>query len=285
MHEERYTVCKPVYETVMKDCSYTVCKPVWEEKTVPVTQCVCKPVYEQCVKDVCCTEWKNVQETCVRECVRTVCKPVCEMRTVTRCVRDCHYETCCVPGHRSLKLVREPGCCNVDPCSGCTTHSFSSWKLAWCEGPPRTKCRKVYTTRQVCEQVPCTRYVKECVVEKVPYTVCKRVAVNTVKKVPYTICKMVQTQETKMVTCRTCKMVQEVVHKQVPVCTCKYVKEECVRQVPCTVCEKVPYCVTEKVCRRVPVKVAVCDSGFSLSDLNPLNLFHKSCGCNSCGCH
>jgi hypothetical protein len=45
----------------------------------------------------------------------------------------------------------------------------------------------------------------------------------------------------------------------VPYVTCKLVPEERVTCVPQTTCTWEPYCVTRKVCRRVPVCVPVCE--------------------------
>jgi len=259
MQEVRQVVCKPVYEQSVREESRVVCKPVWEEYTVPQKYYVCKPVYSTEERTVCDTTWTTTQETVYRDCVRTVRKPVCEMKTVTRVVKEYRTEQYCVPGRKRLKFIREEGTCKVDPCTGETCTTRGRCRLAWCEGPPQTKCRKVCCPRTVCEQVPCTRYVNECVTEKVPVVVCKRVPVQTTRKVPVTTCKMVTEEVTKVVTCRRCKMVQETVVNKVPVTTCKWVKEEVVKQVPVTTCERVPYCVTEKVCRRVPVQVPVCE--------------------------
>ena len=82
----------------------------------------------------------------------------------------------------------------------------------------------------MCEQVPCTTYVTECVIEKVPYTVCKKVPHTVVKKVPYTVCKMVQETVIKKVPCTITRNVTEVIHKQIPYtteplrprCLCRY---------------------------------------------------------------
>src|SRR5688572_18466548 len=106
MKECRYTVCKPVYETVEKECRYTVCKPVYTEETIPCKQIICKPVWEEGVREVTECTYQRVEETCYRECVRKVCKQVTEMRTVTKCVRDCHTEQYCCPGHKHLRLVK-----------------------------------------------------------------------------------------------------------------------------------------------------------------------------------
>jgi hypothetical protein len=259
MKEVRETVCKPVYDTTVQEFSQTVCRPVWEEYQVPQTYHVCKPVYSTEERSVCETTWHTTHETCYHDVVRTVRRPVCEMRTVTRTVREWRTEQYCAPGRRRLKLIREEGACKVDPCTGEVCRTRGCLRLAWCEGPPQVKCRRVCCPRTVCEQVPCTRWVNECVTEKVPVTVCKRVPVQTVRKVPVTTCKMVREECTRMVTCRRCKMVPETVVKKVPVTTCRMVSEEVCRQVPVTVCERVPYCVTEKVCRRVPVQVPVCE--------------------------
>src|SRR5262249_46566188 len=78
--------------------------------------------------------------------------------------------------------------------------------------------------RTVCEQVPCTTYVTECVVEKVPYTVCKKVPHTVVKKVPVTVCKSVPETVVKKVPYTVRRTVTEVVRKQGPYTVTRCVK-------------------------------------------------------------
>lgn len=269
----KYTVCKTVQEQHVRECRYTVCKPVWEEYTVQQRYVTCRPVYEQHVREVCQTCYKPVQEVCYRDVVHTTCKPVCEMRTVCKTVYDVHYEKYCVPGRCRTHLVWER-CCYTDPCTGCT-RTVCRPTCVTCREPDRVCCRKVSCPRQVVEQVPCTRYVRECHTERVPYTVCKMVPYTVTKKVPYTTCHMVREEHCRAIPCRRCKMVPEVVVKQVPYTVCKLVPEErcevvkcrrckmvpevVVKQVPVTVCDYKQVCVMEKCCRRVKVCVPVCE--------------------------
>src|SRR5262249_11543147 len=136
---------------------------------------VCRPVCETCMKEVCCTTYNTVQETCYRECKKTVCKPVCEMKTVQKKCGEWVCETYCVPGRKTHAWVRTGDQCCFDPC-GCKMNvTRGHWQRCEEECPGKTCTRKVWKERTVCEQVPCTTYKKECVVEKVPYTVCKKI--------------------------------------------------------------------------------------------------------------
>src|SRR5262249_19443326 len=121
----------------------------------------------------------------------------------------------CVPGRNKTSWHWEPGECTFDPCT-CKTCSKPG-RLVRCTQPcpAETRCKKVWKEETVCETVPVTRCVKECVHDRVPYTVCKKVPHTCVKKVPYTVTKMV----------------------------------------PETVVEKVPYKVTRMVSERVPYTV------------------------------
>ena len=71
-------MCKPVWETCVKEIPYTVCKPVWETCTKEICYTVCKPVYETREKVCHYTVCKPVWETCTKEICYTVCKPVYE---------------------------------------------------------------------------------------------------------------------------------------------------------------------------------------------------------------
>ena len=210
----QYTVCKKVQETCWKECTYTVCRPVQEQKCHTECYCVkknvceqhmrevcevvCKPIREthvrekccqvrKCIeecheREVCCTHYKTVQETQMKDCVKTVCKPVQTTKTVTKKVHENVCETYCKPGKCHLTWVA--GECCFDPCTCKTHHGRGHFET--CKDPDQTCTRNVCKTRTVCETVPCTTYVKECVHEQVPVTVCKKVPYTETKKVPYT---------------------------------------------------------------------------------------------------
>ena len=65
-------------------------------------------------------------------------------------------------------------------------------------------------------------------------------------------------EKCEVVKCQRCKMVPEEHVCQVPYTTCRFEKQECVKMVPHTTCHLEPYCVTYKVCRKVPVCVPMC---------------------------
>src|SRR5262249_15033329 len=148
-------------------------RPVCETCYKDVCCTICKPVCETCYKDVCETCYRTCVETCYKTCVKTIKRPVTTCKTVTRKVREYSTEQYCVPG--KVKHHWERGCaeCWLDPCTCTTHHKRGHWHRVACEQPPQIKCRKVCHTRCVCETVPCTKWVKECVTEQVPYTVCK----------------------------------------------------------------------------------------------------------------
>jgi hypothetical protein len=87
---------------------------------------------------------------------------------------------------------------------------------------------------------------------------CLSIPEHKVCKVPYTTCRMVPEERCEVVRCCRCRLVPEERVCKVPYTTCRMVSEECVRQVPVTTCHMEPYCVTYKVCRRIPVTIAVC---------------------------
>src|SRR5438034_9942146 len=88
---------------------------------------------------------------------------------------------------------------------------------------------------------------------------CYTVPEVKVQYIPYTTCKMVPEERCEVIKCRRCKYVPEEHVCCVPYMTCRMVSQECVRQVPCTTCTLEPYCVTCKVCRRIPVCEPVCE--------------------------
>jgi hypothetical protein len=88
---------------------------------------------------------------------------------------------------------------------------------------------------------------------------CIQVPEVKVCQIPYTTCRMVPEERCQVLKCWRCKYVPEERCCQVPYTTCRMVAEECVRMVPHTTCSLQPYCVTYKICRRIPICVPVCD--------------------------
>src|SRR5262249_33299134 len=163
-----------------------------------------------------CGEWVNeyvpVKVRCVKEC-REVCFDPCTCRTT--CGRWKRCNTC-------------------DGCNSCENSS--------CE----MRCKRVWKDHSWCEQVPCTRKVKETIHEKVPYTVCRKVPYTVVKKVPYTTQRCVRGAyvDDKGVAYdeegpgRTFKEGASVCTKT-PYTVCRQVSEIVKKQIPYTVCRQV----------------------------------------------
>jgi len=143
---------------------------------------VCKTICDPITKDECCTEYRECQETCYKWCHKKVWKQYCYNKTVCKKCGEWVTEQCCEP--KKMKCVEECRKVCFDPCS-CKTecgawHKCRSW---CCEAKPEVCCKKVWKSHCITEQVPCTRWVKETVHEKVPYTVCRKVPYTVVKKV------------------------------------------------------------------------------------------------------
>jgi hypothetical protein len=207
-------------------------------------------------------------------------------KTVSHKVRECCEEQYCVPGKKTVHWEKIPGECCFDPCTCKCCCKPAVCRKVVCQGPAQVCTRKVWHTRTVCEQVPCTTYVKECVHVKVPYTVCKKVPYTVVKQVPYTVCRVVKETQVKKVPYTVTRMQTEICKKQIPytvtrnvcgayvdaqgvayecegpgrtfqegaqvcrdVCTttCRMVKENCVKQVPYTVWRTVQQECVKKV--------------------------------------
>ena len=113
--------------------------------------------------------------------------------------------------------------CCFDPCTCQTTHTPGKWERVCEQCPDEIRCKKVWKENTVCEQVPCTTYVKECQVEKVPYTVCKKIAHNCVKQVPYTVTRNVRSTVVEKVPYTVTRNVSAVVHESVPYTTTRVV--------------------------------------------------------------
>src|SRR5206468_888667 len=175
-------VCKTVYHAETKTCYKSVSETCY--KTVECVQS--KPVYQTCYKECQYTVCKRIPETCYKEVCYTVCKPVQTTKTVQKQVKENVCETYCKPGRCHTKLEWVAGECCFDPCTCKTHHKCGHFCRNTCKEPDQTCTRNVCKTRTVCEQVPCTTYVREAVHEKVPVTVCKKVPYTEVTKVPYT---------------------------------------------------------------------------------------------------
>jgi hypothetical protein len=145
-----------------------------------------------------------------------VCRQVTECKTVTKKCGHWEEEQYCVPG--KTKRVWSKTCdeCCFDPCT-CSTHvKKGHWTCCKVQCPDEVRCRKVWKCETRCEVVPCTRTIKECVHEKVPYTVCKKVPITTHKQVPYTVCTMTHETIVKKVPYTVTTMHTEVIRRQVP---------------------------------------------------------------------
>jgi hypothetical protein len=70
---------------------------------------------------------------------------------------------------------------------------------------------------------------------------------------------MVPETKCEVVRAARCKVIKEECVKLVPTCVCRIVQEEVVRHVPVTTCTMVPETICETRCRRVAVKVPVCE--------------------------
>ena len=187
-------VCKPVYETCYKDVCYTVCRNV--------TECI--------TKDVCETCYKDCVETCYKDCVEYVCKPVTTCKTVTQKCGEwvdraaTAFPASASPLGRDLRMLLRSVHLQDDLLPQEGSRDLPSAR-------PGLHARRSGMTATVCEQVPCTTYVKEKVCRKVPYTVCKKVPYTVVKKVPCTICRMVKENVVKKVPYTVCRTDQEVI--------------------------------------------------------------------------
>jgi hypothetical protein len=176
----------------------------------------CRTVQETCCKTVCCTTYTNEVQTCYRECVKTVCRPVTTCKTVEKKCGEWVTEQYCIPGRTHIRLERACDECCFDPCTCQTHHKRGGWHLCTEKCPDTVGCKQVWKTHTVCETVPCTTYVKECVHEQVPYTVCKRVPHTETKQVPYTVCKTIPETVVKQVPYTVTRIQKEIVREQVP---------------------------------------------------------------------
>jgi len=264
---EKYTCEVTTYKTECKQEKYTAyrCEKVCEQKTRTVT-CYkmvkeCKPVTKTVCEYVPCCETKTVMKQCV--------KWVNVEKTVKKCVDRGHWEckeVACGPtiGERLASLGHHHGCC--DPCNPCPT--------TCCAPCPRTKTVKCWVPCKVWEEhkVCCKERVVECVPTTCTVKTCKKVEKQVTCNV--TVCRCVPECKTETYTCVTNKMVPYEACRTVKVCVpCKQTVEKC-----------------RMVCREVQKQVAVtccpttcCESKCHRFHFNVSGLFHRSCGCDSCG--
>src|SRR5262249_35714328 len=149
-----------------RECCRTVCVPVCETHHRECCQQVRRPVCETVMKNVCCTEWKDVVEKGCRDVAKWTCEPCTTMRTVVRRIPETVCETYVIRGR--FRVSFNHGCRNVwdlCTCSGVQKRkllpSICVYRDPDCCGP-----RQVCRYRCVCEQVPCTTYVRKCHIEK-----------------------------------------------------------------------------------------------------------------------
>ena len=179
-------------DSTARKCCYTVCKPVCETCYKEVCCTVCKPVCETCMKEVCCTTYKECVETCYKDCVKTSASRLHDLKTVQKKCGEWCTEQYCVKGQEAsglredvrrvlhhlqqrLRKRQRDSCgtaksggdccgtcdsCCFDPCTCQTSPSSGHWRRSAARAPDQICTRKVWQEHTVCEQVPCTTYVK-----------------------------------------------------------------------------------------------------------------------------
>src|SRR6185436_11119818 len=190
-----FTVCKPVMETVQKEC--TVMVPHTE--TRQSTRAVCKMVPVVQKRTVCEDQgsYQDVEQTytvgcgcCAQQCTRT-----CKVWVPKMVTREVEY-TCMKPQVEQVPYVYTVTVCK-----------------------PETRTQEVKVCKMVSEQQSREEQYTVCVPQKKTITqevkVCKMVSepktCTYTVQVPYTVQKQVET--------RVCKMVAKTVQCQVPVYT------------------------------------------------------------------
>lgn len=106
---------------------------------------------------VCEPGYTLVEEVCYKDVVTKVCKMVPETKKNRKTVYDCKVEEYCVPKCPSLFAYFRKGCAN--DCADCE--------------PPRY--RRILVKKEVVEECLGWKCVVEEVVERVPYTVYRKV--------------------------------------------------------------------------------------------------------------
>ncbi len=237
--EERFTVLRPVRETVMRDETYTVTKPVTETVMREEKHTVRKPIRETVMEDEEYTVKRPVKETSWREESYTETRPVQETSVHEErvIVRKAVYET----------VFRDEQTTIMEPTTNwvpvCRPNEFERW--VWTYTPvttyvPRTVTRRVPTqvvryhdaveVRKV--PVQSIRYVEERKVRKVPVETIRYVEETKVHKVPVERTRYVDEEEVREVPVEVVRYVEEERTRQVPTEVTRYVEEERVRLVP-----------------------------------------------------
>ncbi len=115
-------------------------------------------------KPACEPGYTLVEETCYKEVVRKVCRVVPEVKKVSKWVYETRDEHYCLPTCPGLLCHRT----HEKPCDGCppgTAHP----------GCGKPACRRVLVKKEVTIDCPGYKRVVEDVVERVPYTVWRKV--------------------------------------------------------------------------------------------------------------
>ena len=230
MRTVSYNVCKPVRETVLKECRYTTCRPV-QLDVLP--DGLPRPATSRSPR----RPSKEVCET-IKRPPKTVCKPVC--REVDR------------EGHRSRSTSRARR----------SARTVASTSAPAPTSPRPVKCKRnghrerlrdglrdANRSRKSCpvhdlqagavygQQAgpghDLTRWSTEQHVKQVPVTTCRMVSEVMTKQVPETICEIVTSENVKQVPVTTCRMVNETAYKTVAVHRPASMEPRtCTRQVP-----------------------------------------------------
>ena len=204
--EEKYTVLRPVYETVMKDEKYTVMRPIEETTYEEEKYTERVPVKETVMREEKFKVQKPVYETEEREKRVTVRKPVYETGYVDQQVTVNEPVTSWIPVCEMI--YDQPVWTNV-PVTAIVSRTVVQ------KVPVRTvRYKDVVEVRKVPEQT--VRYVEEEEVREVPVETVRYVEEEKVRKVPVTKTRMVEEEKVR----------------QVPVTTVRNVEEERVRLVP-----------------------------------------------------
>jgi hypothetical protein len=254
--------CAPAADACTPRVRY---KTEWQTVTEQRTRTCYKTVQETVMKEVREVVCKPVYETKVVECKRIVCEPVWEEKEVKVCTGEWVTEQRKEADRVICRKVRvercDNGCGHAHHGNGCGCDNA-------CNDPCAHKCGLGNWLKRL---RPEYAYVQETCPGKT-----------------YEVKVWKPREEVQKV--KVCKMVQKEVVEKKNVTTCRYERQEVVKQVPVTVCKKVPYCETYNVCKRVRVKVPVCDDGCRSHSFFG-GLFSRSCkndcapACNNCGSH
>ncbi|HMP79368.1 MAG TPA: hypothetical protein PKD54_07945, partial [Pirellulaceae bacterium] len=159
----QYTVRRPVREMQTRTVNYTVRVPVTEQHSKEIM--VRRPVTEQQTREITVNVRRRVTEQQMRTVTRTVRVPYTETQTVT--VRGGHWETRqeVIPGRTVSRLVRVPGSCVTDPCTGCPKWQRGCFQRVCCQLPDRVVCRRCWVPTCETKEICVTKYRCETVCE------------------------------------------------------------------------------------------------------------------------